>query len=276
MQILSPPYQEKLDTLLERVGVIQRTDPGSSLHISPVPGTTTPMAFAWVGPDVPQKPPYVIPTRYASLMGESWPAVWEGPTFRDACEVAQRFFVRGVPPVVPCPPALLPYWSLPPSPRLQDGPALRASTLTPQTAVLWYEGPSGPLLATDDAGAPVTAATVAPLAETYGCAVTPLDLPARTRLDALINATVPTHPRWHASPAKDPAFPSRSRGLTRGCSPVLPPRSSPADPTPPPGRAAPPRMPSTVRSPPSPNARFPPWPWAVPPKPVSWACRGRG
>ena len=202
MQILTPPYQEKLDSLLERVGVIQRLEPGSSLHISPVPGTTTPMAFAWVGPDVPQTPPYVIPTRYASLMGESWPAAWSGHTFRDACEAAQRFFVRGAPRIVPCPPALMAYWNLPPSPSLQDAAAPRASSLTPQTAVLWYAGPSGPLLATDDAGAPVVAQDVATLAQTYGCAVTPLDLPARTRLDTLVNAAAPTHPRWHVSPVQ--------------------------------------------------------------------------
>ena len=53
----------------------------------------------------------------------------------------------------------------------------------------------------------MTAANVAPLAETYGCAVTPLDLSARTRLDALVNAAVPTHPRWHVSPVQGSRVP---------------------------------------------------------------------
>lgn len=194
-------FKDAMYRFMERVGLAERVEPGSFPHISPVPGTTVPMAFAWIGPDVPHDPPSVVRTQYGILMNEPQAALWEGATFRAACENAQRFFVRGSPPIVPCPPSLMAFWGLPRSPRL-DGPPteLRASTLGPQLAVLWHEGPSGPLLATDDVGVPVAARDVTSLSQTYACAVAPLDFAARTRLDALIIAADPTQPHWHVSP----------------------------------------------------------------------------
>ena len=198
--IPSGGVSDTLYRVLERFGLATRVEPGSSPHISCVPGTTVPLAFAWFGPDVPREPPSVVGTNYAALTGAPQAATWDGPSFYAACDNAQRFFLRGAPPIVPCPPILLPFWGLPSSPSLQDAAALRASALHPHLAVLWHDGPSGPLLATDAVGAPVTASTVASLADTYECLAVPLDLPARHRLDALVGAADLRHPYWHVSP----------------------------------------------------------------------------
>lgn len=112
----SAPFKDKLlDTLrdvLVRVGMADPVfEPGSRLHISPVPGTRVPMAFAWIGPDDPVKEPHVLLTRYGNLTKEKDPVVWHGATFEAACEKAQQFFYAR-PPIVPCPPAAEAWWGV--------------------------------------------------------------------------------------------------------------------------------------------------------------------